>query len=545
MLDLNHVFEEEKKDTFHIGIKEEKDRVKKVEKKHTLPFAYRQSVGHLRDIHKFIIKEDTPYLWDDVIEYKVSDLESIPTKFTKNKSDLLTEDEKKITFADGSTLEDYFHGKRMRKQRNRDKEYLKNLLYEEVERDKMELPNPYQKGLAKAKEERKVLSEKARENRFVKKDESNFLVKYNKLNTYEKNIMNTLGVSKQGLLKLVSPESLLTQEEKEKLLLLGANKRHAKRKGARTGYIRIGDLTPLYFIDLVKVASTKNICYATGLNFYNAEQQLKRLERFGLVQNLVVFNSPGVWCLTQTGRAMIGSQRKLPRKSQAGLSALSERIYVNNVVAYLYSGSINILQEDTFPSYNRIDVHGEKVKGEFIVPESDIAQSRGWVRYNLLGGTKERGYRRERFKGESEKMIREKWEGTWRRWEIDGRKSPSPEFIDGNEWLYCLYYDAPFTKNFILPDIVVRRQRDKDGSPNSIAIEVERTQKKFEEYVSKLSMYKADTRLYKKVVYITDSKEIAKIIPLAAAKINFTRFDVVPMINNKGKVKKGLSGWEI
>ena len=94
----------------------------------------------------------------------------------------------------------------------------------------------------------------------------------------------------------------------------------------------------------------KNLYYAAGGKANNVTigqvyYRLKRLEKVGIVKNIIVYNSPGVWALTRIGRALIGSERKLPNKSQAGLQSVSERIYVNHIMACIYSGCIDILQE--------------------------------------------------------------------------------------------------------------------------------------------------------------------------------------------------------
>ena len=47
------------------------------------------------------------------------------------------------------------------------------------------------------------------------------------------------------------------------------------------------------------------------------------------------------------------------------------------------------------------------------------------------------------------------------------------------------------------------------------------------------------------MIYVTSNKRIAENISEAAAQIGFDRYDVVPMINENGIVKKSMSHWEI
>ena len=100
-------------------------------------------------------------------------------------------------------------------------------------------------------------------------------------------------------------------------------------------------------------------------------------------------------------------------------------------------------------------------------------------------------------------------------------------------------------QEYVLPDIVVRRERNADGSPNSIAIEVEKSMKSEEEYIRKLGMYKTDSRVYGKVIYVTSDKTIAERVKKCASIIGFTRFDIVPMINKNGLVDINENKWSI
>ena len=63
----------------------------------------------------------------------------------------------------------------------------------------------------------------------------------------------------------------------------------------------------------------------------------------------------------------------MPNKSQAGLQSVSERIYVNHIMACIYSGCIDILQEGV--KANRLDNCGRPVLGETIVPEGDMVSA--------------------------------------------------------------------------------------------------------------------------------------------------------------------------
>lgn len=384
-----------------------------------------------------------------------------------------------------------------------------------------------------------VLNKKAKMERYVKPgDEDAFLKKHMKKTKYEKSILRTLGISADELNKLVSPKSILSEEEKARLLNIGSGIEN-KRKGRRSKRpvsLSFGDLDILRFIDLCKFASLRNLYYANGMTgLGQLKYRLNRLEKMGIVRCVIVYNSPGVWSLTNTGKALIGSDRHIGKKEQAGLSSLSERIYVNHVMACLYSGCIDILNEGV--KENRRDENGTRILGETIIPEFDIVSTMGKRSFELRGKV----FTKDSYKGETANLLRETWEIDWRRWENSGRTGEPPD--EGSPWHYILFYDTGVRSTYIIPDIVLHRPRLANGAPGNIAVEIERSAKTLDEYIRKLGIYKKDDRVYSKVVYVTDSKDIAGMLKEAAEKINFDRYDVVPMVDENGIVPTGKSHW--
>ena len=486
------------------------------------------------DIIDKTIKEDSPKIFEqDNLLYKVEELGS--KTLVGDKADL-------VINSDGITLSEYFKHKRAKRGRNNLSKIVSAVKNNEV----VDTENIYRKGYEEQLVKLKGLGKEQVREGTVKENTNDFLRRYNKVGMYEKNILHFLGIDRKLLEELLSPDSNLSEKEKAKLLSVGyySGKRSVNegKNRKRKSYISFGDLDVLYFIDIVKLASLNNLMYATGRTKSSIYQQLLKLQRMGITRCLQVFNSPGVWILTNLGRALIGSTRKTVKKEQAGLGSLAERIYVNHVVACLYSGCLNILNLDDYPVYNRTNyVTGEKVKGEHIIPEMDMFSSYWSKLYEARGAV----WVKDNYKGETSRIIKNIWETAWREWENDGRKyNESPEFIPGNEYLYMLMYDS-MGQEYVLPDIVVRRDRNVDGSPNSIAIEVEKTIKTEEEYIRKLGMYKADNRVFKKVIYVTSDKMIAERVKKCAEMIGFTRYDIVPMINKNGLVEADENKWSI
>lgn len=441
----------------------------------------------------------------------------------------------------GLTLGDYFANKRKRNERN----VIRNIL-DNLEDKTGEKINPYRRGVEKESIELNNIQKKVNQEKKIKSDDgSAFLSRYKKGTAFESRLAKNLGIDKESLKNIISPKSVLSEKEKAILLSLGSGvDNRAVKKKRKNKYVTVGDMEVLLYLDKAKLASLRNVYYACGMK-KNLYLELKRLERLGLVQNIIVTDATGlnVWGLTELGAAYIGSERILPNKNKVRVSSLSERIFVNHVLACLFSGCINILQLEEYPVYNRINIEtGEAKIGEDIVPETDILSSRSNKIMKLKGNL----FVEDSFKGESTKSLREQWNIGWAEWEMNGRRGLSPEEVEGNEWYYILMYQGGvYLKSYLLPDIVVKRPRSSDGSPNSIAIEVEREVKSIDELKAKLEMYKMDNRVYSKVIYVTSNKRIAENISEAAAQIGFDRYDVVPMINENGIVKKSMSHWEI
>ncbi|MGP1609052.1 MAG: hypothetical protein ACTTGJ_04320 [Clostridium sp.] len=439
----------------------------------------------------------------------------------------------------GLTLEEFFRRKRAKKERNT----IQNILYKESEEVKEKLYNSHEKvgkGLVRI---RKSLY---KESDVKIGNESEFVRRYKKASPFERNIARSLGISQSELNRLIGKNSNLSEREKAKLLSVGKygiTDRVINADGQKQkSFVNIGDITPLLFIDKVKVCTTRNLSYVMpkrGEN--NIHYQMKRLRVMGLVEHLIVYNSPGVWALTSLGAEYIGSEKSVITKKQATISALAERIYVNHVAANLYSGFINILNLEEYPCYNRINLlTQEKELGENIVMENEMTSEMKSVLYNLKGGF---GIK-DNYKGESTKILKEKWDVLWRKWELDGKPVHSPEL--DNKWLYILFADIlGCEKKFIVPDIVVERPRNKDGSSNNIAVEVERANYDEKHYRDKLMIYKQDNKVFNKVIYVTASRRIANKISKIANEIGFDRYDIVPMQNRNGIVKVNQDHWSL
>lgn len=495
--------------------------------------------GKIPNLHRQIISTDNPFLFGGQYNYAKEDIISLGSAIDgiKKKKEIVQPGVDLVVINEkGDTLGDFLR----RKHYKSSKDSLKTLLETCGDNNIV-----YTKNLTKENIKLDVLDKKAKEDRFVKPgDNDAFLKKFRKKTVYEKSILKKLGITEKELKALVGPKSVLSQEEKARLLTIGAGieNKVSRRRPKRTVSLSFGDLGILNFLDICKLASLRNLYYASGgkandVTIGQVYYRLKRLEKVGIVRNIIVYNSPGVWALTRLGRALIGSERKLPTNSQAGLQSVSERIYVNHIMACIYSGCIDILQEGV--KANRLDNYGRPVLGETIVPEGDMISAMNKFAYKLKGKV----FVRDSYKGETNSLLREQWEIAWRKWENGGKVGKSPE--EESPWFYILFTAIGAFSSYIIPDIVIHRERNADGSPSNIAIEVERTIKPVDEYIRKLSVYKSDNRVYSKVIYVTPSKFIAKRVKEAADRIGFDRYDIVPVMNEDGIVKEGTIHWEL
>lgn len=425
---------------------------------------------------------------------------------------------------EGTTLADYFSLKRTSKGVANKVKRVEDIIKEGAESVGIDSDDllPYTR---RQKKKKKIRSEYRKKQ--VINSGNKFINNHIKERTYENAVLKSLGIKIDDLEKVLSPSSRLSEIEKATIL---SNPMFGKEKvkGSQNRHITFGDKQLLYYLDLVKFATVKNLSFALDRKYSSIQWQLNKLNKMGVVSCYTIYNTPGVWGLTRVGASIIGGEA--PKAKQANASGLAERLWVNYVISCLYSNRLNILNLDDYPANNRL-YEGEYVRGEEIVTEGTILSRLQTKRMELQGGFKVA----ETSRGEIVRKMRDAWEIEWRKWENSGRGIDSPELIEGNEWLYSIIYNGELSRSsYILPDIVIKRNRDLDGSPRNLAIEVEKKRRTQNYYIEKLLMYKMDTRIYEKVIYVTHDPVIAKRVMAAAEKINFDRFDVVPMVDEEG-----------
>lgn len=341
--------------------------------------------------------------------------------------------------------------------------------------------------------------------------------------------------------KLVLPpvlgESLKDRREREALINRslpgGSIVRGSKTRLTEKDYM------VLQFIALFKFVSERQVGKLLQVGEHSAYKRLNSLRKHGLTKAFKTLGIKGsVWVLTDTGMDLSGFE--LPRGTEASLtlSMVSHQFTVNHVAAHLWSGGANVLRENSFPQKNRLSLNGEMVLGENIVSELQIQSAFGKVR----GSNKAEAF---------VPQIKKEMASQFDRWERLGGVGfgPSPELVKGNEYMWTLFPPISNRLSYHVPDLVVARPRAADGSPQSIAVEVElKTKADDSSYEKTLDAYRMDESTYRKVVWVCRLRGTAEKLMRIAKKNGLMaqkRFAIVPIYLESGKMFTGKDTWSL
>lgn len=273
-----------------------------------------------------------------------------------------------------------------------------------------------------------------------------------------------------------------------------------------------GEEAALSVLARLKFASTTQISRALGRSYQNTSTLMWHLKQRGFVRSPdSPYHSQKTWCVSTLGMDMSGYDLVPPNISDMSMALIQHTTVVNNMAAFIYAGSVNVLDEPNFPQKNRIDNRGNVVFGNEFVSETQIRSSFG----KLLDIGKS---------GKGDKyvpLIQGKIDDEFERWERRKAKDPylaSPERRYGNEYMWVLFPPPSVGIYQHIPDLVIPKERNADGSPNSIAVEVELKTKQLENYRKTLVSYDQDDRFFKEVVWICSRKKTANLLIRAAKK---------------------------
>lgn len=299
------------------------------------------------------------------------------------------------------------------------------------------------------------------------------------------------------------------------------------------------DYRVLQFIALFKFVSERQIGKLLQVGEHAAYKRLNNLRKHGLTKSFKILGVKGsVWVLTETGMDLSGYD--LPRGTEAALtlSMVSHQFTVNHVAAHLWAGGANVLREKNFPQRNLPDGKGGFDFGDQLISELQIQSAFG----KLRGTTKADAY---------VPQIKKHMANLFDDWQRAGGAGygPSPELQRGNEHMWTLFPPISNRLNYHVPDLVVARPRSADGKPQSIAVEIElRTKADDSSYERTLDAYRADDRIYKKVIWICRLKGTAEKLTRIATRNGLAdqgRFGLVPIYLEDGSRFTGKDTWSL
>lgn len=472
------------------------------------------------------ILEELPPIEDSIKKDVINDSEKTEVSVASKDNPVVT--------PDGRTLEEMLIGMRSGATKLDDKlsQYKKGLKRTSI--------NGKEKEDDRYTKHADVIEKETERNEARKKASKKFVQKNSRYTEEEKVIMKSLGLNPDEFTTMLSKKSGLTDADKAKLLNAGrlGTERYFKGKRFRA---TVGDLDIIQFLAKFKFCNTKILSRLRDEPQSRTWRKLSRLKEGGLVADSEVISMGTIWYLTEAGMALSGYSFPTMRTRFPKTSTMPPVIGANHVAACLWNNSFNVLMLDDYPAYNKlVEKSGELtyVKGENLISELEIRSSLGKEAQPSFGA------KPNNTKGNMYDVVGERARAMWHEWEVRGKDRNSPEFEIGNEFLWVLYPESGLTKSYHVPDLILSRQRAEDGTPRSIAVEVELNPKSDERYVQILMAYKLDTYLYDKVVWVTNSTSITRKLIKIAEEIGLENFDVVPMTNENG-IYKNRDIWHI
>ena len=496
-----------------------------------------QSLGN--DLHNNLVNIGSELEEEDVnieIDKRIEALGQVAIFNNKSEQVMISDD--------GLSVADLIRAKRQKKKKKKTSEVIKEIKADELKKN---YDNPdYARSLKKAQEQvrRKI---KAYGPTGKKKAENDSYLGRLRSGAGYTNLLKTLNVNTNELMELLSDDNnLLTKKEKEKILSMGLNnpiytapiinKNGNRIRGVKRPTITEGDYHILDFLYRFSHSGLKTISIAVNKRPDLVLKQLDKLIKMACVIEQRVM-SRTVYYISPAGYVALTGHKMEDNIGKAKEKALSEKAVVNYVASLVYSNKVNILKLSDYPQSNKY-LRGSYINGETLIPERIYRSSLSrLITENFTG--QGRGNLKNRVGSAKAAKL-------WSEWESNGMQGLAPDEILGNEFLYVLYPFGIIGQGNVIPDFVIKRKRDSDGSTNNIAVEVERECKSKEYYTKRLTAYKQDTRMYKEVVYVVNEKRVAKRLLEAKELSGFDRMRIVAFVEENGEVMGRINDpWEL
>lgn len=258
------------------------------------------------------------------------------------------------------------------------------------------------------------------------------------------------------------------------------------------------DVEIIRFLARYRYAAHHQVARYVGTSEKAASIRLHKLAAAKLMAKKEITHGRSVWTPTKNALAIADVDLPAVRVSDISFSTMAHELGLVNLGIELEIGGENVLEEDEWPKYNRIDEDAE-----YSDDDDDPDRPAGRLPGERVLTTRQirSGQARWRKDVPREEIMRE-YEQRMRDWRPG---DPSPELLPGNEGMFLMYHDEYGDHP---PDMVVMRDRADDGSPGSIAIELELSHKPERELIRILKNFK-ESVLFDKLYYFCHKKSVA------------------------------------
>jgi len=282
-----------------------------------------------------------------------------------------------------------------------------------------------------------------------------------------------------------------------------ANKR-SQNTGNRGFQLQERDIVLLRFLNKYQFSYPDALARVLNSTPQSINNRLRTLEKFDLVKRQTISAGATLWQTRKAGIELTGMSFTENKKA-ISLGTIRHTIGLVNLAAELEredeeSKDILGLSDkfgEPFPVKNRfpggIRLYGEEALdseltwGEMTVTEREIRQG-------------QKRYRGGRSSAEMRDMV-----------DLAILNPEAPELEEGNEGLFVVYGTGGKTGEHV-PDLVISRPRNADGTPNHFAVELELTPKNPSDWKRILRSYREAGGMYSRIYYFTPDKPIANMI---------------------------------
>lgn len=250
-------------------------------------------------------------------------------------------------------------------------------------------------------------------------------------------------------------------------------------------------------IEIITLCARYRFAYREQIQHYfqseNVRNRLTRLADEGLLRKDMVTQNQALWLPSQAGLDVADLDLTHIERGRYSATSIAHSIGLLNLGIEFEKGWENLLKEDVWPNFNRVDKHGNRLQGETVITEREITNS-----FNRLKGIAKGDARKTADVSSELLKLRNDALG-----EIPAPGKLSLEMREGMAGLFVGY----FQNKSHTPDMVIARPRSQDGTSNHIAIELELNPKPIPDWIRILRSFKSDP-MFASVVYFTHKRSI-------------------------------------